>query len=259
MPETTRTTRKLSKETMEKLRKGTATKTIKKSKKPTTPKGKVSNVFTAYHVINVKMDPYLRFLFKNLHKHRIGQRFDSNDKDFKEIINSMIFEKALLFELIHKFTRLEKNVPIIKKIYMEILDEYKAKEDFYLSRAQEVILENLVFPKNYLPDEYGEGKKTKKANKKKDNKKNNTKKCVKIHLAPNIQFHEAAIYGLFVNRNTTKIKDKHYDVMMKNLQKYKPDASCVKFPHYLLETSKDVEVPFSMSLKDARKLVKKSK
>ena len=181
---------------MKKLQQGTATSTIKKPKNAT-KRITASDVFTAYRVINVKMDSYLRFLFKNLHKHSIGQRFDGNDKDFKEIINSMIFKDKLLIKQIHNFTRLEKNVPIVKKIYMKILNEYKAKEDFYLSLAQEVILENLVFPKDYIPDEYGVGKKTKKANKKND-KRNNTKKCVKIHLGPNPPFHEAVIYELFV-------------------------------------------------------------
>ena len=104
--------------------------------------------------------------------------------------------------------------------------------------------------------------KSKKNNNKRNNtKKNNinNKKCVKIHLGPNPPFHEAVIYELFVEHTNKKIKDKDYDVMMKSLQKYKPDASCATFPHYLLEKSKDVDVPFSMSLKDARKLVKKSK
>lgn len=256
MPTTTRTTRTLSKNIIKALRPRNATNTIKKPKK-TTPRTNARDVFTAQRVITVEIDRYLKFLFKNLHTKKLGKRLDIND--FKEVVNDMIFEEQSLIKLIHKYTRFEKNVPMVKKIYKEILKEYKDEKDFYLSPNQEKVLKELVFPKNYLPDEYGAGKKTKKANKKKDNKRNNTKKCVKIQLGPNPPFHEAVIYELFVEHTNKKIKDKDYDVMMKSLQKYKPDSSCVTFPASLIGKSKDVEVPFSMSLKDARKLVKKSK
>jgi len=104
--------------------------------------------------------------------------------------------------------------------------------------------------------------KTKRNNSKRNNSKRNNsknKKCVKIYPGPNPPFHEAVIYQLFVKHTDKKIKEKHYDVMMKSLQKYKPNASCVKFQADLIGKSKDVDIPFSMSLKDARKLVKNSK
>lgn len=100
-----------------------------------------------------------------------------------------------------------------------------------------------------------------KINKRNNTKKNNikNKKCVKIYLGPNPPFHEAIIYELFVEHTLKKIKVTDYDKMMSALKKKYPDASCVKFPKDLLEKSKDVDVPFSMSFKDAQKLVKKSK
>ena len=97
-----------------------------------------------------------------------------------------------------------------------------------------------------------------KRNKTKRNNSNN-KKCIKTYPGPNPPFHEAVIYELFVKHTDKKIKEKDYDVMMKSLQKYKPNASCVKFQADLIGKSKDVDIPFSMSLKDARKLVKNSK
>ena len=126
---TIRTIRPLSQNTIRKLGTGTATNRIKTKKSTTRPTA--SSLFSAHHIITVYMDRYLRSLFENLHIKKIGQQKYNKNKEFEKVINSMRFKGEPLIKLIHIYTRDERNVPIAKKIYKNILKEYEDKEDFF--------------------------------------------------------------------------------------------------------------------------------